>query len=194
MKATCIVAPTIEPITVAELKEHLRVETADEDTLIGGILAAAREQIEDWTRRALMTQTWEYYLERFPSCGYIVLPFGNLQSVTSFKKRDCYGVETALTVTTDYLVETNGDRHGRIVLPYGGTWPGDTLFPSKPITVKYVCGWATRDAVPVKIKQAIKLICAERYENRGESVIGQTVVQNKAAENLIWSARLWGEF
>ena len=194
MPPVIITQPTIEPITVAELKEHLRVETVEEDTLINGLLVAAREQVENWTRRALMTQTWEYYLDRFPSRNYIVLPFGNLQSVTSVKCKDCYGIESTLTVDTDYIVEKNGDNHGRLVLPYEGIWPSDVLFPSKPITVKFVCGWATRDAVPVKIKQAIKLICAERYENRGESVIGQTVVLNKAAGNLIWSARLWGEF
>jgi uncharacterized phiE125 gp8 family phage protein len=194
MPPVIITRPTIEPITVAELKEHLRVETVDEDTLISGILTAVREQVEDLTRRALLTQTWECYLEQFPSRNYIALPFGNLQSVAFVKCKDCYGIESTLTVDTDYIVEKNGDNHGRIVLPYERTWPSNVLFPSKPITIRFTCGWVTRDDVPVKIKQAIKLLCAEQYENRGESVIGQTVVLNKAAENLIWSERLWGEF
>jgi hypothetical protein len=38
------------------------------------------------------------------------------------------------------------------------------------------------------------LIAADLYEQRGEPVVGQTVVENKVAERLLASARLWDEF
>jgi uncharacterized phiE125 gp8 family phage protein len=80
MKATLITAPTIWPVTVQETKEHLYVDGNDHDVVIDGVIKAATRQMENWTRRAIMTQTWEYYLDAFPGDDYIVLPFGNLQS------------------------------------------------------------------------------------------------------------------
>jgi hypothetical protein len=94
-----------------------------EDDLLIALITTARETVEAHTRRALFTQTWYLYLDRFPDKDYIEIPFGNLASVTSIKYKDTDGTETTMTVTTDYLVETNGDQHGRIVLPYGVSWP-----------------------------------------------------------------------
>jgi hypothetical protein len=99
-----------------------------------------------------------------------------------------------MTVTTDYLVETNGDQHGRIVLPYGVSWPSVTLCPSNPITIEFVCGWTTTALIPKSITTAIKMLCAEMYEMRGEPVIGQSVIENKTVDRLLASQRLWGEW
>ncbi len=100
--------------------------TTAEDDLLSAIITASREHVEDITRRALLTQTWDYYLDEFPCSDFIRLPFGNLQSVTSVKYKDSDGTETTLTENTDYIVETNGEGCGRIVLPYGETWPSFT--------------------------------------------------------------------
>jgi uncharacterized phiE125 gp8 family phage protein len=204
MRATMTTAPSEEPVTLAEAKVHLKVEIDDDDALIDSLIATAREQVEDWTRRAIMTQTWDYFLDAFPSCNYITLPFGNLQPdvagpvppayALSITYRDSAGTVTTMVAGTDYLVEPNGDQHGRIVLPYGMTWPSVALYPSNPIAIRFNCGWADAADVPAKIKAAIKILCSEMYENRGEAVIGQTVVENKTAEYLLASERLWGNF
>jgi uncharacterized phiE125 gp8 family phage protein len=127
---------------------------------------------------------------------YIELPYGNLQSVTSVKYKDSEGTETTLTVTTDYLVETNKENRGRIVLPYGESWPSDTLFPSNPITIRFVCGWTKAADVPYSIKAAIKLLAADMYAYRGEPIIGTLVTQysrnTDAVHNLLYSYKLWG--
>ena len=171
--------------------------TSVEDDLLDAIITASREHIEDITRRALLTQTWYYYLDEFPGDDFIKLPFGNLQTVTSIKYKDTDGDETTMTLTTDYLVETNGDQCGRLVLPYGESWPGDSLYPSKPITIEYVCGWTTAALVPYKIKAACRLLCADLYQNRESQVLtnaGQAYAENKTVQNLLASARLWDEF
>jgi uncharacterized phiE125 gp8 family phage protein len=165
-----------------------------EDNWLNDAIQTAREDVEDTTRRALLTQTWYYYLDQFPSRNYIVIPFGNLQSVTSIKYKDSDGTETTMTVTTDYLVETNGEGCGRLVLPYGVSWPSVTLYPSNPITIELVCGWTAAALLPKKITAAVKMICANLYANRGEQVIGQTVSEDKTAERLLASYRLWEEF
>lgn len=161
-----------------------------EDDLLTALIVTAREHVEVITCRALLTQTWDYSLDGWPCGNAIKLPFGNLASVTSIKWTDTDAVETTLVVTTDYLVETNGNQCGRIVLPYGETWPSGSLYPSNPITIRLVCGWTTAALVPATIKAAVKLLCAKLYESRGEDTVGQTVMEDKTVMRLLESARL----
>jgi len=198
MNVLLVTAPTLEPITVQEAKEHLYIDTADNDSYVSTVVKAATNHIENWTRRAIMTQTWDYWIDGFPSCNYITLPFGNLQSVTSiiYKESDWASAldDVTMTPTTDYLVETNGTGLGRIVLPYAVTWPAGALYPSNPIKIRFVCGWTTQALVPSNIKAAVKLVCADLFEMRGEPTIGATVVPNNTIEALLASERLWGSF
>jgi len=194
MKADLFTAPTLEPVLVADCKDHLRVVIHDDDDLISQYITSAREEVEDWTRRVILTQTWDYYLEQFPPGKSILLPFGNLQSVTHMKYTDSDGTQNTMTVTTDYLVETNTEQLGRIVLPPNTSWPTDVLYSSKPIVIRMVCGWTTRASVPMKIKSAIKMLVAQMYEDRGENIIGITVHENKVVDRLLASERLWGAF
>ena len=171
--------------------------TTAEDSLLTGIIQTAREYVEDITRRALLTQTWDYYLDRFPSENFIKLPFGNLASVTHIKYTDSDSTETTMTVSTDYIVETNGEGIGRIVLPYGVSWPTFTPYSSNPIVIRFVCGWTTAALVPSKIRSAILLIASDLYENREGQIVamsGSMYQDNKTVQRLLSSARLWDSF
>jgi uncharacterized phiE125 gp8 family phage protein len=172
--------------------------TVADDDLLTALIQAAREHVEDVTGRRLLTQTWDYYLQEWPCGKSIRLPYGNLQDAAgtapTVSWKDDDGTETTLTVTTDYLVETNGEEYGCITLPYGVTWPSGTLYPSNPIKVRFVCGWTAAASIPSKIRTAVKMVAAAMYENRGEAVIGQSVIEDKTVDRLLASARLWGEF
>jgi uncharacterized phiE125 gp8 family phage protein len=172
--------------------------TTVEDDLLNALITTSREYVEDITRRAILTQTWDYFLDNWPSGNVIKLPLGNLQDAAGTAPiitwKDTDGTSTTLTVTTDYLVETNGEGCGQIVLPYGGTWPSGTLYPSNPITIRFVCGWTSAALVPVKIKQACLMISAKLHESRGEDVLGQTVTEDKTVQRLLASSRLWEDF
>lgn len=197
MNAQLITAPTIEPITRDELVLHLGQDEDEysQDTLYDDLIETARGYVEDITRRALLTQTWDYYLDAFPSKNYFLLPFGNLASVTHIKYTDSDGDETTMTVTTDYIVETNGDQCGRIVLPYGETWPSFTAYTSNPIVCRFVCGWTAAASVPAKIRTAVKMIAAKLYMSRGDDIVGSwSVHEDKFYLNLLNSQRLWEEF
>lgn len=56
--------PDIEPVTLAEMKRHLRcfLSVTDEDDDITALIVAAREWVEDYTARALIDQTWRLTL------------------------------------------------------------------------------------------------------------------------------------
>jgi uncharacterized phiE125 gp8 family phage protein len=165
---------------------------ATEDAILTAIITAARQQAEAFTKRAFITQTWNGYLDEFPVCNSIALPWGNLTTLTSIAYTDSAGTVTTMTVTTDYLVDTVQEP-ARIVLPYGVTWPALTLHPVNPIAIRFVCGYgATAASVPAAIRTAIKMIAADLYAERGEKIIGNvTVVDNDAANMLLYPFRLW---
>jgi uncharacterized phiE125 gp8 family phage protein len=170
--------------------------TTAEDTLLEDIRDAAIGHVEDITRRQIMTATWYYYLDAFPGDDFIKLPFGNLQSaglVITYKDSD--GTETTMALGTDYLIETNGEGIGRIVLPYGESWPSFTAYPSNPITIEFACGWAAAASVPKTIKAALLLICADLWANReGQTLSSFAYHDNPAVQRLLASQRLWDEF
>jgi uncharacterized phiE125 gp8 family phage protein len=165
--------------------------TTAEDDLLTEKLQSAIDDAEDFTGRQLLTATWKAYLDKFPvDKDYIELPFGNLQSVTAITYKDSAGTVTTMTVTTEYLVETNGDQCGRIVLPYGCSWPSVTLYPSNPITIEFVCGWKAAANVPSKIKSAILLGATDLYNCR-ETKTDRQIWENKAIHNLLYGKKLW---
>jgi uncharacterized phiE125 gp8 family phage protein len=189
--------PTFEPVSSDDAMLALRIDenAGYESTLIEDQLKASRQYVEDITRRKLCTQTWDYYLDAFPQGNSFKIPFGNLQSVTHIKYTDSDGDETTMTVNTEYIVETNGKQCGRIVLPYGVTWPSFTAYTSKPIVIRFVCGWTTAALVPLKIKAAILLAFADLYENREAQIVSNlSYKENKSFMSLLASERLWDEF
>lgn len=161
-----------------------------EDALLTTLIISARQYVEVLTRRQLITATYDAFLDEFPAKDFIKLPFGNLQSVTSVKYKNSAGTETTMVVTTDYLTDISSEP-GRIVLPYGVSWPSFTAYTVNPITVRFVCGYGLAADVPNGIKTAIKMIAAGLYENRETQVVGQTLVENKAAVNLLAPFKIW---
>lgn len=196
MKVTLVTAPVLDAVDLASAKLHLRVDGTDDDDAIAAMVGAAAAQVEAITRRKLLTQTWDYSLPCWPQGNAIKLPFGNLQyslpaTAVTVTWKDEEGTVTTLVDGTDYLVETNGTECGRVVLPYAGTWPSGTLYPSNPITVRFVCGWDSPEDIPYPIIAAIKLLTAKLYESRGEDTVGQTVHEDTTALMLLQPYRLW---
>jgi uncharacterized phiE125 gp8 family phage protein len=201
MQLVIVTPPADYPVSLLEICTHLSVDYDDIDsdgvieldsdtgTMLESIIAAGTDAVEDITSRKLFTQTWKYFIDCFPCTNFIKIPFGNLQSVTHVKYKDSTGTSTTMTVNTDYIVETNGDQCGRIVLPYATTWPSFTAYPSNPIEIQFVCGWDDTDEIPQKIKSAIKLICGDLYGNReGQVLSGQDYRKNNTVINLLNSS------
>lgn len=100
-----ITPPSEEPLTLTEVKLHLRVENTDDNALITALIVAAREQAESITARALCTQTWELVLDAFPEA--CVLRHSPVQSVTSVDYIDTDGASQSLTLTDTLLDSDN---------------------------------------------------------------------------------------
>jgi len=158
-------APTVEPVTATEAKAHLRVSHTDDDTYIGTLITLARKQAETITQRALINQTWDYYLNRFPAENKLVIPLSRLSSVTHVKYTDKDNTQETFS-SGDYIVDTVSEP-GQIVLAYGESWPSFTPKPVNPIEIRFVAGYgAAASSVPEGIKHAILLLISHLYENR----------------------------
>lgn len=163
---TVSVAPTAEPITVADLKDMARIQTSDEEYSLSGIVTAARQAVENATRRALMTQTRVLKLDAFPAGDqYFELPGGNIQSVTSIIYND---TDNATQTLSSAVYETDFGTDGgtgRIGLAPDQEWPdlGDS---GLNVTVTYVAGWTSAALVPQSLKHAIALMASWLYDNR----------------------------
>lgn len=171
-------APAAEPVTLDEARLHLRVDddmTAD-DSLISGLIRAAREHAEQVLGRALMTQTLELGLDDWPCGDAITLPMPPVQSVESITYTDAAGLQHTVDPAS-YVVDTASEP-ARVALRWGYTWPADILQPrSAAIRVQYVAGYAAATDVPQAIRAAILLHVGLLYENREAAVVGQTATE-----------------
>ena len=165
-------APVKYPITLEEAKNHLNLDLdlTDDDDYIKTLIAAATQSAEQFLHRRLITQTWYLYLNKWWLFDRLVMPFGRLQSVTSIKYKDQDGDETTWD-SSEYIVNIDSDP-GEIILGYNESFPTDTLYPSNPITIEFICGYGLSGSdVEDNIKHAIKLIISDLYENREAIVI-----------------------
>lgn len=90
-------APTVEPISLDEAKLHLKVDSADDNALITALIVTVRQLAEFETKRALITQTWQMYLDTAPA--EFEIPKPPLQSVVSIKAIS--STETVVDETVD---------------------------------------------------------------------------------------------
>lgn len=159
--------PTIEPVTLAEAKTQVVIDssiTADDD-LLNSLIKVARRHSEKLCRRALITQTWDLFLDDWPEDDFIQLHRPPLQTVSYVKYTDSAGVVTTWD-TSNYVVDANKEP-GRVVLAYGKTWPTATLTTSSAIQIRFVVGYGDAASnVPEEYKAAIKLLLAHLYVNR----------------------------
>ena len=120
---------------------HLRDTPDADDSLIAGYIAGVVPDAEGFLNRALLTSTWDLWLDDFPVKDYIELPYPPLQSVASVKYYDTDDTEYTMD-SADYFVDTKSFK-GRVFLVYGETWPSETLRPANGVVVRYVAGYAS---------------------------------------------------
>jgi uncharacterized phiE125 gp8 family phage protein len=153
---------TVEPVTLAEAKAHLRVSDSAQDTYIGALITAARTTCEERMQRTLIHTDWTLTLDAFPDAIPLRMP--RVVSVTSVQYVDTNGATQTLA-STEYQVD-NQSEPGWIVPAYGKSWPS-TRDQANALTILYRCGYgADATLVPMPIKQWILLQIGAMFENR----------------------------
>lgn len=146
----------VEPVTVAEVKNYLRLEGFiddmeslstdfdDDNTLIAELITSARLRLEEYTGLSFIPKTWE--IEFTNQAGNFEIPFGPVNSINSLE--DSNGSPVA---ASDYKL-SNGKR----VLKTP-TW--------EEMVMNYEAGYVN---LPATLKDAMMKEIAYRYMNRGD--------------------------
>jgi len=150
--------PASEPVSLADMKEHLKVDVSDDDALITLQIVAARRWAELFCNRSIPSQTLTATLDLFPSGDRcFILPQSPVISVTSIQYIDSVGDLQTLNSSL-YTVDTNSIP-ARIEPVYGTSWPS-TRTQLNAVTIVYVAGQSTVDD---DIVHAIKLLVGSLY-------------------------------
>jgi len=175
-------APTEEPVAVDLIRQHLKLDTSDDDVLIQEYIGTAREFVENQTHRAMFTQTWTLWLDGFPIdsaalgwwdgvrqgalvqgvSSHIEIPRPPLVSVTHLKTYDTDDVATTFD-SAGYFVDIASEP-GRLALASGYTWPS-SLRLTNAVEVEFVAGQAVTN-IPRTLRHAVMLLTSHLYENR----------------------------
>lgn len=157
------VGPAETPITLAEAKDHLRVDSTAEDGYITGLIAAAVSLIdgEGHLGRSMVTQTWQQWAGQSPVA--VRLNMGPFMSLTDVDYYDTDGVLQSATVS-DYEVRLEGD-FVNVRPKVGKDWPA-SADRNDSIRLTYTAGFGAASDVPEGLKHAIKLLVGHWYANR----------------------------
>ena len=183
MTVRVITAPAVEPITLAEAKEHLRFDDAcgvAQDALISGLIRVVRNYAENYTRRAFVQQTLEYTTHCFTH--EMVLPRPPLISIESVKYIDTDGV---LQTVDSSVYQIDSYRAPGLIKPaWLQYWPIVTRNDYNAVRIRYVAGYAPvgsptdyASGVPEVIKQWMKIRLANYHSFASDIVVG-TIVAN----------------
>ena len=152
----------IEPISLAQAKEHLRVSHDSEDELIAGLIGAARQEVERATGTALINQSWRLVLDDWPGADLVFVRRGPVREIVSITIFDADGAASVLA-PEHYQLD-------------GYSQPARLFFRKRPapglelngIEIDFLAGFGEAGTdVPDLLKRAILLLVAHWYEFRG---------------------------
>ncbi|GGH13884.1 hypothetical protein GCM10007036_12790 [Alsobacter metallidurans] len=157
----------MEPITLAELKDWLKIDVADEDALLAAAIAAARLGVEAASGRKLVTQTWRLVLNAWPPSP-LSLPVTPVQAVSAIRVFNAANVAT--TVATAVYQFSGAFNPPQLALLGAVPAPGR---PLGGIEIDMTAGYGAAAAtVPEALRMAVRLFAAHLYENRGDGAPG----------------------
>lgn len=167
-----VTPPTVDLVSIPDLRDHLRITTPDEDGYIASLAASVVSYLDGWggvLGRAIMPQTWR---QEFGGWGCLRLALPDVTAV-DVTYEDADGVEqpaTSVTLRQD-----------------GAAWVVDADGPdASRVFVNMTCALpAARLPVAVMI---VKLMVAHWYMNR--EAVGEAMHEvPMAADALITSLR-----
>lgn len=157
-------APAIEPVTLADAKAFLRVDTDAEDAFITSLITTARLQVETALDLALIEQEWT--LAGVGPGKVAPLRLHPLAEVLSVMAIDDAGNASPVSADT---VTTNLDVRPATV----SVCPSPTQ--AQTLTIAFRAGFgATAEDVPAPIRHALLMLIAHWFENREPVSFGQS--------------------
>jgi Phage gp6-like head-tail connector protein len=152
--------PAIEPITLTQAKQHLRVDFPDDDTYITSLITGARQHVEKLTNRAIFNRKMLLTLDYFPWPGWgsttgstahdyfmhwyyrgltIRIPKPATVSVDSLSYLANDGVTVVTIDPSNYRVDLTSEP-ARIAPTPGYTWPYQQNYIPGQVKVNFTAG------------------------------------------------------
>lgn len=154
---TVTTPPASEPVTLQELKDHLRSNDSSEDAQLTAYITAARGMFEFKTGLSLMPTVFRQYVPTLTDTVYLMR--GNVTAVGGVYY---YNASDTLTTAAGYLT----DLISTPAAVWFTTYPTTSTTRANVAYVDFTAGYANAGAVPDDIKLAIKLLAAHWWENR----------------------------
>lgn len=176
--------PTVEPVSLSEMKEHLRITDTNEDTLIESYIRAATEWAQNYENRAYCFQQITTHYPAFDD--KMILPINPVVSIESITYIDDNG--TTQTLDSSLYELDNYSCPAFIYPAYNASLPS-VRSVINTIEVIYYAGYVSDtsnlDDIPERVKQAIKLVVGHLFEHRLENSEVTLSTIPFAAKNLL---------
>lgn len=154
--------PEVEPLTLVEMRAHLRLDTDEEDDLLLALATVAREHLERETGLVLAAREFRLCRDDWPDDGIVTIARGPVRAVTSVIVYDGEGVPEAADLD-GHLLDGQA-RPARL-------WLRDVPQPGRVLNgveVEFSAGFGESGAdVPETLKRAMLLHVAAMYAARG---------------------------
>jgi uncharacterized phiE125 gp8 family phage protein len=181
MPSILLTGPASEPITLAEAKLFLRVEHDDDDDVIAALIAGSRIHVEAGTRRALVTQTWRIVRDAWPAGGRIAVTPVPLRQVTAARVYRADGSTQSIDLQAFAVDKASAPA----VLAFSAWALPAPARAVAGIEFDIEVGYGAASDVPEPLRQAIRLLVAHWYENRGLIAIGHLVAELPATATAL---------
>jgi uncharacterized phiE125 gp8 family phage protein len=156
-----LIGPQIEPVSVAELKAHLRIDGTAEDAVVASLITTARLQIEAALALALITQSWSWTFDRWPRRASVELPVSPVQQINAVTVVQAGGAATM--PSSAYILDGHGIGARLIARD---NWPQPSI-AALGVEIRLVAGFGTTPAdVPAAIRQALLVLAAHWHSRR----------------------------
>ena len=154
--------PVVEPLTLVEIKAHLRLDGEEEDGLLLALATVAREHLERDTGLVLAAREFRLCLDDWPEDGVLTIARGPVRAVTAVTVYDDEGEPQAVDLD-GHLLDGQA-RPARLWLRE--TPPADRVLNGIEVEVSAGFGEGGTD-VPETLKRAMLLHVAAMYACRG---------------------------
>ena len=164
MTPILIAGPAVEPVSLAEAKAWLRVDIDAEDAVISTLITSARLVLEACTRLLFVEQTWKILYDSWPEGRQIHIPLAPFISLDALTTYDSAGDPVAVP-PADYRLDP-APIGARILFKAMPPQPG---MDAAGIELRIKAGFGAAAAdVPAPLRQALMMLVARWFENRGD--------------------------
>lgn len=165
-----VTPPASSPVTLEEMKSHLRVDFPDDDADIDAQQLAAVAMLDGWggvLGRCIMPQTWAIDVT---GPGPHLLPFPDASAVSAESDGDTLASTVERSSLGPLATVANAE-------------------PDQPVTIQATYGLPS-ERLPAA-QALVKLIVGNWYENRSAVVVGHVVSDLPMAATALISALRW---